>query len=72
MDSHDKKPPHSMRRLMAEAFLLGIVMSVLLVAFRVPTWAAYLAGVPLVPLLAFRLPRMDTKPSERRHRDSKV
>ena len=71
MDSHNKKP-HSVRRLMIEAFLLGIVMSALLVVLDVPTWAAYLAGVPLLPLLAIRLPQMDTKPSERRHRDSKV
>jgi hypothetical protein len=71
MDSHNKKPPHSVRRLMIEALLLGIVMSVLLVVLQVPTWAAYLAGVPLLPLLAIRLPQMDTKPHEPRHRESK-
>jgi hypothetical protein len=71
MDSHNKKPPHSVRRLMIEALLLGIVMSVLLVVLQVPTWAAYLAGVPLLPLLAIRLPRMDTKPQEPRRRESK-
>lgn len=71
MDSNNKKPPHSVRRLMIEALLLGIVVSVLLALLRPPIWAAYLAGVPLLPMLAIRLPQTDTKPHEPRHRDSK-
>jgi hypothetical protein len=71
MDSQSKKPPHSMRRLMIEVFLLGIVMSALLVVLQVPAWAAYLVGVPLLLLLAIRLPQMDTKPHDHRQRESK-
>ena len=71
MDSHKEKPPHSVRRLMIEALMLGIVMSVLLVVLQVPTWAAYLVGFPLLPLLVVRLSQMDTKPHEPRRRESK-
>ena len=71
MDSRHEKEPHSMRRLRAEALLLGTVVSVTLLLLGAPVWTFYLGGVLTLPLLAYRLPQMDTEPGKRRRRHAK-
>ena len=65
MNSQSEKLARSVRRLKVEAFLLGCLIAGALYVFDAPIWACYLAGVPAVPLLIFRLYQIDPPGEER-------
>lgn len=65
MNSQSEKLARSVRRLKVEAFLLGCLIAGALYVFDAPVWACYLAGVPAIPFLAFRLLQIDPPGEER-------
>ncbi len=66
MDWKPKKKGPSMRRLYLEFFVLGWVIAGLLYVFTAPIWVCYLAGLPVMPLMVYRLIQLNPPGDEPR------